>query len=70
VSIRNYRDDIRRRILEKGIPKKRVAAETGVSRKTINKTAIEALGKSGKIRRSGRIVDAIDLGFQKCVKSM
>jgi lambda repressor-like predicted transcriptional regulator len=37
-----YRDarqwrDIRRRILEKGTPKKRVSAETGISRKTINK---------------------------------
>jgi hypothetical protein len=37
-----YRDvgqwrDIRRRILEKGIPKKRISAETGISRKTINK---------------------------------
>jgi hypothetical protein len=29
--------------------------------------AIEALGKNGKIRRSGRIVEAIDLSFQKCV---
>jgi transposase len=37
-----YRDirqwgEIRRRILEKGAPKKRVSAETGISRKTINK---------------------------------
>jgi transposase len=37
-----YRDigqwlEIRRRILEKGTPKKRVSAETGISRKTINK---------------------------------
>jgi transposase len=29
--------EIRRRILEKGTPKKRVSAETGISRKTINK---------------------------------
>ena len=29
--------------------------------------AIEALGKNGKIRRSGRIVEAIDLSFRKCV---
>ena len=29
--------------------------------------AIEALGKSGKIRHTGRIVEAIDLSFQKCV---
>jgi transposase len=34
--VRQWRD-IRRRILEKGIPKKRVSAETGISRKTINK---------------------------------
>jgi hypothetical protein len=40
--------NIRRRILEKGIPKKRVPAETRISRKTINKMAIEALGKIGK----------------------
>jgi transposase len=37
-----YRDirqwgEIRRRILERGAPKKRVSAETGISRKTINK---------------------------------
>jgi hypothetical protein len=37
-----YRDtrqwcEIRRRIIEKGTPKKRVSAETGISRKTINK---------------------------------
>ena len=38
-----------------------------MSRKTINKMAIEALGKSGKIRCSGRIVKAIDLSFRKCV---
>ena len=43
------------------------AAETRISRKTINKMAIEALGKNGKIRRSGRIVEAIDFSFQKCV---
>src|ERR1700676_2148488 len=29
--------DIRRRILEQGVPKKRVSAETGISRRTINK---------------------------------
>ena len=40
---------IRRRILEKGIPKKRVVAETRISRKTINEMAIKALGKNGKI---------------------
>jgi transposase len=34
--VRQWRH-IRRRILEQGIPKKRVAAETGISRKTINK---------------------------------
>jgi transposase len=34
--VRQWRD-IRRRILEKGIPKKRVSVETGISRKTINK---------------------------------
>src|SRR6516165_4638885 len=34
--IRQWRE-IRRRILEKGAPKKRVSAETGISRKTINK---------------------------------
>jgi hypothetical protein len=37
VSRRTAVRDIRRRILEKGTPKKRVSAETGISRKTINK---------------------------------
>jgi hypothetical protein len=69
VSIRNYRDDIRRRILEKGIPKKRVAAEAGISRKTINKTAIEAFGKSVKSDvAAGSSTRSIS--FQKCVGSM
>jgi len=34
--IRQWRE-IRRRILEQGTAKKRVSAETGISRKTINK---------------------------------
>ena len=34
--VRQWRD-IRRRILEKGTPKRRVSAEAGISRKTINK---------------------------------
>jgi len=34
--VRQWRD-IRWRILENGTPKKRVSAETGISRKTINK---------------------------------
>jgi transposase len=52
-----YRDiwqwrEMRRRILEKGAPKKRVSAETGISRKTINKMLAHEQPPGYRRRRS------------------
>src|ERR1700676_5131195 len=44
--------DIRRRILEQGVPKKRVSAETGISRKTINKMLAHEQPPGYRRRRS------------------
>ena len=49
--IRQWRE-IRRRILEKGAPKKRVSAETGISRKTINKMLAHEQPPGYRRRRS------------------
>ena len=49
--VRQWRH-IRRRILEQGIPKKRVAAETGISRKTINKMLAHEQPPGYRRRRS------------------
>ncbi len=49
--IRQWRE-IRRRILEKGTPKKRVSAETGISRKTINKMLAHEQPPGYRRRRS------------------
>jgi transposase len=49
--VRQWRD-IRRRILEKGTPKKRVSAETGISRKTINKMLAHEQPPGYRRRRS------------------
>jgi hypothetical protein len=49
--IRQWRE-IRRRILEKGAPKKRVSAETGISRKTINKMLANEQPPGYRRRRS------------------
>jgi transposase len=44
--------DIRRRILEQGAPKKRVSAETGISRQTINKMLAHEQPQGYRRRRS------------------
>lgn len=44
--------DIRRRILEQGAPKKRVSAETGISRQTINKMLAHEQPPGYRRRRS------------------
>src|ERR1700738_3138189 len=49
--IRQWRE-IRRRILEKGAPKQRVPAETGISRKTINKMLAHEQPPGYRRRRS------------------
>jgi transposase len=49
--VRQWRH-IRRRILEQGMPKKRVAAETGISRKTINKMLAHEQPPGYRRRRS------------------
>src|SRR5260221_12262460 len=49
--IRQWRE-IRRRILENGAPKKRVSAETGISRKTINKMLAHEQPPGYRRRRS------------------
>jgi hypothetical protein len=49
--LRQWRD-IRRRILDKGTPKKRVSAETGISRKTINKMLAHEQPPGYRRRRS------------------
>jgi len=44
--------EIRQRILEQGVPKKRVSAETGISRKTINKMLAHEQPPGHRRRRS------------------